>query len=974
MNEIYWQDRRTMSSKPIPSPSVPPPTQPRRVYEHSYSSKHYPSNDIRVETHRTMASSSSYVPYPTVSSAHRPSSHFPYTSSLHGFYRQNTPTLITSASRLHTTEERRLATVRTHRTPQQRPLSRSASEDYYNNRYDGSNGYYRGIYDDEDEDDEEHTSDVFHYTYDDAGDVVSPVASPMASYRNANVINSPNTNNNNNNNNSTPNHSNPSRHPHSLSSTLNRELHDYSSNKYQQQENYKSSTMPKGHYQNLPTTTKEFLPTDHGSNYSTESSSFDAESSSNLNESSKRMNSSNAKFSIQKMLRQGFSSWRTRKKPSALSTSPSPPITSPNAIYANTSSSFNQPTLTSGRYINDEHEQPSSPVPPAPAVRSISVDSISNTITSPSRIIVTEPVTLSTARSNSVDSVTVDFDRPPTAPARSYMTSPWMNSAAAKTASTSTSATTMTDSIASSPPVSITRILPVQFTENPRLNSAKSPSTLSTMVSPPLTQTRTNEPISNTPVPSTTSNTNPSNPVRIPPPVAPKPDPNRLTPIRSNYLNNNNNNNVISTANNSTPPVAPVGGTTISNVNSSPSIGPFPPSSSSSASSSSNPIEQRRFILTDKSTTNTQFKPINDNSNTVYANVAPIPASRPTVANNILALQEKFQIRSSPAPPPPPPVVATPAPLPPPPPLATTVNSSPPLTTNNSSSSTPPTTVFQTNKQITIQDIDTTKYEEIPAKEPDLNRQPEKSALKKANGLKRRVIPVFRENQRPSPRPSPKLKPVLLLSPPTTTTTMLSGTTNNDDRPSDSELNDQDQNSSGDDDESDDPDTRKRFVNVKRNDSLARFLKDRPMPNELFDKHILVKPVDERKNERENIETKLERKLSLRPSQEELEARNILRAKTPDEINAEKEETKRYLIRKLSFRPSIQELRERKIIRFCDYIEVSECDDVDRRADKPWTRLTPRDKQIIRKELNEFKSSEMEIHPDSAKYTRFHPP
>ena len=76
--------------------------------------------------------------------------------------------MITSASRLHSTEDRRLAALRTPRTQQQRPLSRSASEDYYSNRFDGSNGYARGFYDD-DEDDEEHTSDVFHYTYDDAG-------------------------------------------------------------------------------------------------------------------------------------------------------------------------------------------------------------------------------------------------------------------------------------------------------------------------------------------------------------------------------------------------------------------------------------------------------------------------------------------------------------------------------------------------------------------------------------------------------------------------------------------------------------------------------------------------------------------------------------------------------------------------------------------------------------------------------------
>ena len=220
------------------------------------------------------------------------------------------------------------------------------------------------------------------------------------------------------------------------------------------------------------------------------------------------------------------------------------------------------------------------------------------------------------------------------------------------------------------------------------------------------------------------------------------------------------------------------------------------------------------------------------------------------------------------------------------------IHSSSPST--NSSS-----TVIQTNKQITIQDIDTNKYEEIPAKEPDFTRQPEKSALKKSNGVKRRVIPVYRENQRPSPRPSPKIKPVVQInSLPATLATA-------DDHNSDYERNEHDH-SSSDDDDNDNNETRKPFASVKRNDSLARFLKDRPLPTELFDKHILVKPIDERKNERETIETKLERKLSLRPSPEELEARNILRAKTQAELSAEKEEKKRYLIRKLSFRPSIQ--------------------------------------------------------------------
>jgi hypothetical protein len=46
----------------------------------------------------------------------------------------------------------------------------------------------------------------------------------------------------------------------------------------------------------------------------------------------------------------------------------------------------------------------------------------------------------------------------------------------------------------------------------------------------------------------------------------------------------------------------------------------------------------------------------------------------------------------------------------------------------------------------------------------------------------------------------------------------------------------------------------------------------------------------------------------------------------------------------LSFRPTIEELKERKIIRFNDYVEVTQANDYDRRADKPWTRLTPKDK------------------------------
>jgi len=116
------------------------------------------------------------------------------------------------------------------------------------------------------------------------------------------------------------------------------------------------------------------------------------------------------------------------------------------------------------------------------------------------------------------------------------------------------------------------------------------------------------------------------------------------------------------------------------------------------------------------------------------------------------------------------------------------------------------------------------------------------------------------------------------------------------------------------------------------------------------------------------------KRLSLRPSAEELEEKNILRRQSTEESRKLKEEKKKTLLRKLSFRPTLEELRERKIIRFNDYIEVTQAHEYDRRADKPWTRLTPRDKAAIRKELNDFKSVEMDVHDDSRHLTRFHRP
>ncbi|XP_058856419.1 phosphatase and actin regulator 4B isoform X6 [Acipenser ruthenus] len=125
---------------------------------------------------------------------------------------------------------------------------------------------------------------------------------------------------------------------------------------------------------------------------------------------------------------------------------------------------------------------------------------------------------------------------------------------------------------------------------------------------------------------------------------------------------------------------------------------------------------------------------------------------------------------------------------------------------------------------------------------------------------------------------------------------------------------------------------------------------------------------------RTQIGTALTRRLSQRPTAEELEQRNILQPRNEADRQAERREIKRRLTRKLSQRPTVAELLERKILRFHEYVECTNAHDYDRRADKPWTKLTPADKAAIRKELNEFKSSEMEVHEKSRIYTRFHRP
>ncbi|XP_075059323.1 phosphatase and actin regulator 2 isoform X3 [Mixophyes fleayi] len=179
-----------------------------------------------------------------------------------------------------------------------------------------------------------------------------------------------------------------------------------------------------------------------------------------------------------------------------------------------------------------------------------------------------------------------------------------------------------------------------------------------------------------------------------------------------------------------------------------------------------------------------------------------------------------------------------------------------------------------------------------------------------------------------------------------------------------------------DDDDDDDDSTESTLASkIRRRDTLAIKLGNRPSKKDLEDKNILPRTSEEERQELwQQIGTKLVRRLSQRPTTEELEQRNILKQKNEEEEQEARKELKRRLTRKLSLRPSVAELQARRILRFNEYVEVTDSLDYDRRADKPWARLTPADKAAIRKELNEFKSTEMEVHEESRQFTRFHRP
>ncbi|KAG7202102.1 hypothetical protein KM043_004771 [Ampulex compressa] len=275
--------------------------------------------------------------------------------------------------------------------------------------------------------------------------------------------------------------------------------------------------------------------------------------------------------------------------------------------------------------------------------------------------------------------------------------------------------------------------------------------------------------------------------------------------------------------------------------------------------------------------------------------------------------------------------------------------------------------------------IDTSRVEEIPAKEPKFHAVPLKSVLKKRGSGSGPGTPQNTPTQENRPLTLRQELHASFNSRPVRFGLALPCTLENKENARPYAIREDADGESGDGQvlyrEDYDDEKSRLAAKIARKESLSLKLALRPDREELINRNILQLQTDnERQETKQAIGAKLIRRLSMRPTQEELEERNILKKQSPAEEKKQKEEKKRYLLRKLSFRPTVEELKEKKIIRFNDYIEVTQAHDYDRRADKPWTRLTPKDKAAIRKELNEFKSSEMAVHEDSRHLTRFHRP
>jgi phosphatase and actin regulator 4 len=184
---------------------------------------------------------------------------------------------------------------------------------------------------------------------------------------------------------------------------------------------------------------------------------------------------------------------------------------------------------------------------------------------------------------------------------------------------------------------------------------------------------------------------------------------------------------------------------------------------------------------------------------------------------------------------------------------------------------------------------------------------------------------------------------------------------------------------------------KKDLEEEKKKDQLSRKLSLRPTPNDLKAKNILKgqgDPLEEDCEEEPTIEeraSQLKSILKKRPKEKDLLDYNILKGShnsvtkgangASANIISAQESLKRSILEdtlesKIAVRPTAEELEDKKILLFAETVEVLPTfrkSEYNRKPDATATfkNLTQQMKVEIREELNTYKKEEMPIHPES---------
>jgi hypothetical protein len=167
MNDIYWQEKRTMTSKQFSSSSSSSSIQSRPLYENTFQTTRYQPIDSRSTTGQL--TNSPYFRYSPVINRSYNNISLPYASSAYGVYRRVPPNRKGPPS-IHPNLNRRIDLRTRSYSSQQHQLSHNVSDDYDYSKYEELNGLISAIYGDEqenhdDDDNEKNRSDFFNYTF-----------------------------------------------------------------------------------------------------------------------------------------------------------------------------------------------------------------------------------------------------------------------------------------------------------------------------------------------------------------------------------------------------------------------------------------------------------------------------------------------------------------------------------------------------------------------------------------------------------------------------------------------------------------------------------------------------------------------------------------------------------------------------------------------------------------------------------------